>query len=81
MDYNNHCCEDMLINFGVFNWCVIENEMGKLCWASPFIPTGKHMKYCPFCGKRINDIELEIETYKNKINGKQENPQGTARVD
>mgnify|MGYP001769295094 FL=1 len=74
IEYNTYCCEDLLTYFGLFGWVNIENEMGELCWTSPFIHN-RMIKYCPFCGKRILGIELPIENFKDKINGKnKENP-------
>lgn len=80
IEYNKYCCQKLLDNFWVFNWLIIDNEMGERCLASPFT-NGVYIRHCPFCGRKINDIELVINDYKDKINGKQENTQGAARVD
>jgi hypothetical protein len=68
---NTYCCENFKHFILHYKWFVLEDKIKhKNIFLIPYIQFGKNkmrINYCPSCGKKIRDIEIDEDEFKSLI--------------
>jgi hypothetical protein len=61
------CCETFPKNASSFSWMTYKNTTNESILCMPYIQDGLvkyRVNYCPYCGKEVRDIEINLTEYQ-----------------